>query len=306
MTVYIFKRILQTLIVMLFVAFFSFMLVRIAPGNPAKMLLPDEATDEQVRLMEIKLGLDRPLPVQFWNYISGVVRGDLGLSLSYRLPISRLVKERFPNTAKLAVGTVLVGVMLALPLGIIAGSRRGSIIDVFCMFFAMIGQSMSMMWLGIMLIFTFSVRLGWLPAMGTGNIRYMILPMLTMGYPMAASLTRIARSGMVDTLGEDFITATYAKGISRFLIYTKYALRNAIIPVCTMIGLNLSQQLAGAVVTESIFGWAGMGAMLSQAITQRDYPVVQSMLLISAFILAIVNLVVDIVNSFIDPRLSLD
>jgi peptide/nickel transport system permease protein len=206
----------------------------------------------------------------------------------------------------LAVSSIIAGCLLAIPLGIVAGSRRGGIIDVICMVFALIGQSMSQMWLGILLIFGFAVNLKWLPAMGTGGLRYMILPILTMGYPMAASLTRIARSGMVDTLGEDFITATYAKGISRFKVYIKYALRNAIIPVCTIIGLTLSRQLAGTVVTESIFGWAGMGTLISSGINSRDYAVVQSMLLISAFLLAVINFVVDIVNSFIDPRLSLD
>ena len=302
---YIFRRLIQTLVVIVFVIFCAFMLVRLAPGNPAKLMLPDEATDEQIRLMEISLGLDKPLPIQFWNYISGVARGDLGTSMVYKLPISRLIKERFPNTAKLAVGSVLVGCLLAIPLGIISGTRRGSIIDLFCMVFALIGQSMSQMWLGILLIFTFAANLKWLPAMGTGGLQYMILPILTMGYPMAAGLTRIARSGMVDTLGEDFITATYAKGISRFQVYTKYALRNAIIPVCTMIGITLSHQLAGAVVTESVFGWAGMGTLLSQAINARDYPVVQSMLLISALLLTVINFLVDVVNSIIDPRLSI-
>ena len=165
---------------------------------------------------------------------------------------------------------------------------------------------MSGMWLGVLLIFIFAVNLQWLPAMGTGGFQYLILPMLTLGYPMAAALTRIARSGMVDTLSEDYITATCAKGISDFEIYTKYALRNALIPVVTMIGLTLGTHLSGAVVTETVFGWAGMGHLLNQSVATRDYPVVQSLLLISAFAIAFVNLIVDIINSIIDPRLSLD
>ena len=302
---YIIKRLLQSLIVLLIVAVCAFGLMRIAPGSPASLLLPDDATQEQVKQLEIELGLDRPLPVQFWDYLSDILRGDLGTSIIYRRPITELISSRISNTAILALGTVVAGCLLAIPLGIVAGSRRGKGIDLFCMLFALLGQSMSSMLLGVLGIFFFSVKLGWLPAMGTGSFKHLILPILSMGYPMAAGLTRVARSGMIDALGEDYITATYAKGVSSYKIYTKYALRNAIIPVVTMIGLTLGFQLSGAVVTENVFGWAGLGSLLSVAVTSRDYPVVQSMILISAVIFVVINLLVDIVNSFIDPRLKL-
>ena len=302
---YVFKRFLQSIIVLFIVTLCAFTLVRLAPGNPARLMLPDEATEAQVAAMEAKLGLDKPLPVQFINYIKGLFQGDLGMSTVYRQPVSRIIAARLPNTARLAVSTVFVGCLLAIPLGIIAGANRGKILELITMLFALLGQSMSPMWLGVLFIFFFAVKLGWLPALGTGGIEYMILPVMTMGYPMAASLTRVARSGMVDTLSEDYITATYAKGIGRFEVYTKYALRNALIPVCTMVGLNLGINLAGAVVVETVFSWAGIGQLLNQSVNSRDYAAVQALLLMSAFMFTMINFIVDVVNSFIDPRLSL-
>ena len=304
---YMGRRILQSLIVLFVVVVCAFTLVRLAPGSPVEMMLPmDVATPEQVAALEAKMGLDQPYYVQFWRYLTSVLQGDLGTSSIYKQPVLRIIIARLPNTGKLAFGTVLVGCLLALPLGIIAGTHRGRITDFVTMVFALLGQSMSHMWLGILLIYLFAVKLGWLPALGTGGIQYLILPVLTMGYPMAASLTRIARSGIIDTLNEDYITATYAKGISKFDVYTKYALRNAMIPVSTMIGINLGTFLAGSVVTESVFSWAGIGGLMQQSVNSLDYAMVQALLLISAFLFTIINLLVDIINSFIDPRLSLN
>jgi peptide/nickel transport system permease protein len=303
---YIIRRLAESVIVIFIVAVCAFSLMHIAPGSPALLLLPDEATEEQIENMEEILGLNRPLPVQFWSYISDAVRGNFGNSIMQKRPISELILIRLPNTATLALGTIITGCLLAIPLGIIAGTHRGGFIDFFCLLFSMIGQSISGMLLGVILIFTFSVKLGWLPSMGTGSFKHLIMPFITMGYPMAAGLTRIARSGMVDTLSEDYITATYAKGISRFKIYTIYALRNAIIPVVTMIGLTLAFQLSGAVITENVFGWSGLGQFMVTSVNQRDYPVVQTLLLLSSVVFVVVNLLVDIINSFIDPRLTLE
>ena len=304
MLAYLIRRFFQTLLVLVIVTVCAFLLVRLAPGNPAKLILPEEATEEQVKLMEVKLGLDKPLPIQYWNYVMGVLQGDLGQSIVYKQPAARIIFARVPNTVMLAIATILVGCMLAIPLGIVAGTHRGSAIDLFSMLFALLGQSMSTMWLGILLIWIFAVNLKLLPAMGTGGLEYLILPVLSMAYPMSATTTRIARSGMVDTLSEDYVVATYAKGVSRYQMYTKYALRNAMIPVSTMLGLNLGIFLAGSVVTETVFGWAGMGQLMNQSVLSRDYPMVQSLLLISAFMFTVINFIVDIVNSFIDPRLS--
>ena len=306
MLTYIVRRLLQSLVVLIIVTMCAFLLMRLAPGNPAQMLLPDEATDEQIRLMEIKMGLDKPLPVQYLNYIKDVLQGDLGTSFVYKQPVLRIIVARLPNTINLAIASIIASCLLAIPLGVIAGSRRGSVIDLFTMMFAILGQSMTAMWLGVLLIYLFAVTLGWLPTMGSGGIRYMIMPVLTMAFPMAAGVTRVARSGMIDTLTEDYITATYAKGVTSTAVYTKYALRNAMIPVSTMMGLNLGSVLAGSVIVETVFGWAGIGQLMTQSVNSRDYPMVQSLLLISAFLFTVINFLVDIVNSIIDPRLTLN
>jgi peptide/nickel transport system permease protein len=288
------------------VSLFAFLLIRMAPGSPARLMLPDAATEEQIALMEVKLGLDKPLPVQYWIYMSNVFRGDFGMSITYKQPAGRIIADRLPFTLQLAAGTVLIGCLLSIPLGIIAGSNRGKPIDFFAMLFALLGQSMAPVWLAVLNMFIFSVKLGWLPAIGSGGIKYLILPVLTLGYPMAAGITRVARSGMIDTLSEDYITATYAKGMKRPVVLWKYAFKNAMIPVVTLVGINLGLYLAGSVVTETVFSWTGIGQLLYNSVTNRDYVMVQSLLLISAFMFTIINLIVDIINSWIDPRLSLE
>jgi ABC-type dipeptide/oligopeptide/nickel transport system permease component len=257
-------------------------------------------------MKEIEMGLDKPLYVQFFTYIANLLKGDLGMSAVYNLPVAQVIFQRFPYTMILAMCVTIFGTLLAIPLGITAGVNRGKPIDFFSMLFALLGQSMAPVWLGVLLIFIFAVRLNVLPALGTGGLKYLILPVITLGYPMAASLTRIARSGMVDTLSEDYITSTYAKGISKFAVYTKYAFRNALIPVATMLGLNLGHYLGGSVVTETVFSYSGIGQLLNQSVSARDYVMVQALMLISALVFTVINFIVDIVNSFIDPRLTLE
>lgn len=303
---YILKRLGQTLIVIFVVTILAFMLVRLAPGNPAKLMLPETATEEEVHQMEERLGLDKPLYVQYWMYLSGLLQGDLGTSFSYNLPVVELIRVRIGYTLKLTVCTTLFALMLCIPLGIIAGSNRGKPADFFAMFFALVGQSMSPVWLAVVLVYIFSVILGWLPAVGSEGITAYILPAITLGYPMAAEITRVARSGMIDTLGEDYITATYARGVKRRVVNWKYAFRNAVCPVITLIGLGMSGHLAGSVVVESIFALPGIGQLINRAIEARDYPVVQSMLVVMAVVFALMNLLVDIINSFVDPRISLE
>lgn len=305
MFVYIVKRLFQTVIVLFFVSVFSFMLIRIAPGNPALMMLPDTATEEQIKEMEARLGLDQPLTVQYVRYISGVLKGDLGMSTTYRVPVADVIPARLMATGKLTLATIICGCLISIPLGIIAGSHRGSATDFFSMFFALLGQSMSPVWLAVLNVYVFSVILGWLPSMGTGGFQYIILPTATLAYPMAAEITRIARSGMIDTLSEDYITSTYAKGIKKAVVYRKYAFENALIPVVTLVGLQIAGFLAGTVIVETVYSWPGIGQLITQAVSNRDYALVQSLLLISAGIFTIVNLIVDIINSFIDPRIVL-
>ncbi len=302
---FILKRLGMTVIILFFVSIIAFGLMRIAPGNPAMMVLPDGASKEAIHEMEIQLGLDKPLPVQYIKYISGVLKGDLGTSIIYKVPVKNLIFQRLPATASLTAVTMVVCLLISIPLGIIAGSRQGTIVDLLATLFALLGQSMSTVWLGIFVIYAFSVKLGVLPAMGYGTWKHYILPACTLGYPVAAQVTRMGRSGIIDVLKEDYITATYSKGISKAVVYTKYAFKNALIPIVTIVGMQIGTYMAGAVVVETIFAWPGFGQLIFQAVGTRDYPLVQSCLLVSAAMFALINLAVDILNSFIDPRITL-
>lgn len=303
---YILKRLGGVIIVLFCITIISFSLVRLSGGNPARLVLPETATEEEVREVEIYMGLDRPVLEQYFKYLGNILRGDLGKSYFYNLPVTTLVGQRLPYTARLALGTVVFGCILCIPLGVIAGSNRGKPSDFFAMFFALLGQSMSAVWLAVLNVFIFSVWLGWLPSLGAETWKHYILPIITLGYPVAAEITRVTRSGMIDTLGQDYITATLAKGVSRRAVNWKYALRNAMIPVLTLLGMSLAGSLAGSVVVEVIYGFPGMGQLLVTAVNNRDYNMVQSMLLISAFMFTIINLIVDVINSFVDPRLKLE
>ena len=302
---YILKRTGQTVFVLFVVSIFSFSLIRLAPGNPALLMVPDGSSDEVIAAMEEKLGLNDPLYVQYFRYMGGVLKGDLGESTQYRLPVINIIKERLPNTALLTMVSIFVGLCIAIPLGIFAGSHRGTMADFFAMFTALLGQSFSPVWLSIFLMILFSNWLGILPSMGMGSWKNMVLPVITLAYPMAAQITRVGRAGMIDTLNEDYITATYAKGISQRVVYWKYAFKNAVIPIVTLVGITMGYFLSGTVIVETVFGWSGIGQLMQQSVAVRDYAMVQSLILIIASLIAIINMVVDIINSIIDPRMTL-
>ncbi len=302
---YIVKRLGQTLLVLFCVSVFSFFLIRMAPGNPAVMMLPDGASEEAIQEMEVRLGLDQPLYVQYFKYITGVLKGDLGTSTAYRTDVAQIIAQRLPNTLALTAVTVVAGCLFAIPLGIIAGSHKGTAVDFFTMLFALLGQSMSPVWLAVLNVFVFGVWLGWLPTMGTGSVAHYVLPVATLAYPMAAQIARIGRSGMIDTLQEDYITATYAKGIRRFTVNWKYAFKNALVPIVTLVGMQMGAFIAGTIIVETVFSWPGIGQLLNLSVGNRDYALVQSVLLVSAAFFAVINLIVDIINSLIDPRINL-
>lgn len=300
------RRLVYTAFVLLGVSVVAFFIVRLAPGNPARTMLPAGATEEQVHQMEIQLGLDKPLYEQYFLYISNVLRGDLGDSIFYSRPCAELIFERIPATVELALAATLLSLLISIPLGITAGIKKGSAIDVFTVALALIGQSMSSVWLAVLLILVFAVNLGWLPVQGYGTLRHVIMPAVTLGMPMTAMVTRMLRSGMYDVLHEDYITATYAKGISRWKIYFRYALKNALLPVVTSVGIQLASMLAGSIVCESVFGWPGIGSLSIQAISFRDYPLIQSIMLVLSAIFVLINMIVDIIYTFIDPRVKLN
>ena len=300
------KRFVSAIIVLFGVSVVAFGLMRLAPGNPAALMLPDNATAEQIAAVEVEMGLDKPLIQQYLIYIGGVLHGDLGTSIFFNRSCSELIFSRLPATGLLTFAAVLVSILVSFPMGIISGIKKGSVIDFISMVFALLGMSMSQVWLGLLFVLFFGVYLGILPTQGYGSFQNLILPSLTLGLPLAALVTRMLRSGMFEVLQEDYITATKARGISNLKIYTKYALKNALLPTITIIGMQIGQLLAGAIIVEQVFGWPGLGSLTVSAIGMRDFPLIQSILLTTAALFVIINILVDIIYVVVDPRMSLN
>lgn len=301
---YILKRLGFCLFVLLGVSIVSFMLVHLAPGNPAQLMLSDGATEEEILAKEIELGLDKPLVEQYFIYMKDILHGDLGDSLFYKRPCLDVILEALPATLVLTCTAMLVCLLISIPMGIIAGVKRGSFADLGAMSFAILGQSLSAVWLGILLVLVFAVKLKWLPAFGYGTAANMIMPSITLGVPVAALICRLTRAGMIDVMSEDYILNAMSKGIPRSRVIVKYALKNALIPVITVIGVQVGSFLGGAIVTEQIFSLPGMGRMIVQSISRRDFPLIQSGLLVISAMFVFVNMFVDILYTVIDPRLA--
>jgi len=300
----ILKRLLLTVIVLIGVSIIAFVLVRLAPGDPARLILGNSATNEEVAELHAKMGLDAPWVVQYFTYMKGVLRGDLGKSWYYQKSNKELIADRLPNTAALTGYGLILIIVIGLPLGLVAGIKKGSAIDIFSMFIALLGQAMSPVWLCLLMILIFGVGLRWLPTQGMGTFAHIIMPSICTAFGFIALVTRMLRSGMIDVLQEDYITATRARGISKFKVYTKYAFKNALLPIVTVMGNNIGVMMAGSMVIESIFNWPGLGQLTVNAINNRDFALVQSILLISAFIFVMCNLIVDILYTFIDRRIT--
>lgn len=298
------RRFISTIIVLIGVSIMAFALVRLGGGDPARLMLPETATEEEVELMRDRMGLNDPLPVQYLTYIKGVVVGDLGYSYNFKMDVSTLIMNRLPYTAKLAAAAMILSILISVPLGVVAGVYKGTGIDVFATFFALLGQSLSPVWLGLLLILLFGVTWHILPTQGADSWRNLIMPAICLAFQFSSLATRMTRSGMVDVLQEDYITATRARGVSNREINTKYAFKNALLPVVTVIGSQLGSMLAGSIVIESLFGWPGLGQLTITAINARDFQLVQSCLLFSAFIFVVCNLLVDILYTFIDKRVK--
>lgn len=303
---YIGRRLFHAIFVLLGVSIVIFLLVHLAPGDPVDLILGDNATPEQKAVIEAKYGLDKPLPVQYVVWLGRVLQGDLGDSIYFHATNWSLIKARMPATFELATSALILSLLVSIPLGLIAGVKKGTFVDVIAMLFALLGQALSPVWIGLVLILVVCVHMGALPAFGYGSFQNIILPSITLGLPMAALVTRLLRSNMIDVLSEDHIAATRAKGASPFRVYTRYALRNAAIPVITVSGAQFAGFLGGAVTTEKIFNWPGLGQLVVTAINVRDFTLVQSVLLITSAILVIVNLLVDVLYVFVDPRLDYD
>ena len=297
------RRLLATLGVVLGVAILVFLLIHLIPGDPVDVMLGESAQAADRAALRQAMGLDLPVPVQLINYLEGLARLDLGRSLYSQRPIIGLLAERLPATLELTAVSLAFTLALALPLGLLAAARRDSAWDHGAMSFSLIGVSIPHFWLGPLLIMVFSLWLGWLPVSGREGPGAVILPALTLGTAMSAILARMIRSSVLEVLNEDYIRTAYAKGLSRRQVVLRHALPNALLPVITILGLQLGGLLAGAVITETVFSWPGIGLLTIEAIQTRDYPVVQACVLLISLTYVLVNSLTDLVYALIDPRI---
>ena len=299
------RRVLLTIPVLLGVATLVFSLIHLIPGDPAQSMLGDGAPQESINELRSRLGLDRPLYVQYFSFLNGVVHGNLGTSLRTSESVTGAIADRLPATFELAAAAMLVAVVIAIPLGVIAAARAGSFIDHVATTLALVGISMPNFWLGPLLAIVFAVELGWLPVSGRGTLAQLVLPALTLGAPLAAVLARTTRASVIDELRELYVTAARARGVSRARAVLKHAFRNSLIPIVTVLGLQLGAVLTGAVITETIFAWPGVGRLLIQSIGFRDYPLVQGCILLIALTYVSMNLLTDLAYGLLDPRIRL-
>jgi len=303
MKTYILRRVAQSALTLLGVSVLVFVILRVLPGDPARMLLPDGAPESAVAELNRQLGLREPLFVQYGLFLRSVAHGDFGQSFQYRAPALRVVLERLPATVQLTVAAMLVTIAAGVSLGIFTAVRRGTRYDVAGTVLAVLGQSLPNFWLGIMLILLFGVALRWLPTSGFAGWTSLVLPAVTLAAFPTALVARLTRSSMLEILNRDYIRTGRAKGLAERSVVLRHALRNAAIPVLTVIGLQIGALLGGAVITESVFAWPGMGKLIVDAIFFRDFPVVQTVLILSATVFVGINLLVDLLYTIIDPRI---
>jgi peptide/nickel transport system permease protein len=301
---YVLKRIFQSLLTLLVLSMLIFIVCRLT-GDPVTLMLPDDASYDDVAQLRTALGLNRPLPVQYWLFLSSAVQGDFGRSIKGQVPVLDLIKERLPNSIKLGIVSLLITVMLAFPLGVMAAVKKGTAIDTLANLIAVLGQSLPQFWVGIVLIQIFAVHLRWLPVAGTGSLWHYILPGFTLGWFLVAGIMRLLRSSMLDVLDSEFVKLARIKGVSGWAVVWKHALKNAIMPVLTFAAIYLAILITGAILVETVFAWPGIGQLIFQGIVYRDFPVIQAVVLLTAVIVVMVNFVVDITYAYLDPRIRL-
>lgn len=304
MAAYIVRRLLQTVVVIFGVTLLSFGVV-FATGDPTLLLVGQNATAEQIDQLRHQMGFDRPWLVQYLDYMSRAVRGDFGTSLRSREPAFNLVIERMPATLELTGAALLFSLAVAFPIGIISAVRRDSVYDHLSMLGALLGQSVPAFWLGLMLILVLGVRLRWFPISGAGDVHHLILPAVTLGTYSLARNARLIRSSVLEVLGLDFVRTARAKGLPPALVLRRHVLKNAMLPVVTIVGLDLGVLLGGAVITETIFAWPGVGRLVVSAIQGKDYPLIQAAVTLLAVFFVVLNLLVDLAYTYFDPRIRL-
>lgn len=282
-----------------------FFFLHMIPGDPVEVMLGETAQQADKERLRQELGLNQPLYVQYGRFMAGIVQGDLGGSYFYRRPVVQVIAERVPATVELALAAFLVAGLIAIPLGIIAALREGTVVDNAAVLFSLVGVSLPNFWLGPLLIILFSIKLGWFPVSGRAGIASLVLPAITLGAAFAAILSRMTRASLLERLGEDYLMVARAKGLPEWKVILKHALRNALIPIITVMGLQIGALLSGAIITENVFSWPGIGTLLINAIEARDYPLVQGCILFISLSYVLVNLLTDLFYGWADPRIRL-
>lgn len=325
MVAYVIRRLLLLIPMAIGMVVVTFGLLLIIPGDPAAVLLGQDATPEAIETLRNTLGLNDPWYIRLWDYFAALLQGDMGRSIFQNQPVSEIILGRLGATIELAVVALILATLIGLTLGVLAAIRQGSWVDTVTMLFAQLGVSMPVYWLGLLLMLLFAVQLGWLPAIGRGvplpeaflaaltgrpqvlwdSIGHIALPALALAANSAAIISRLVRASMLEVLREDFVRTAYAKGLRKGRVVIRHALRNALLPVLSVIGLRFGALLGGAVLTESIFAWPGLGQLTIAAISQRDLPLIQGIVLTFAIVFALVNLVVDLLYAAVDPRIRL-
>jgi peptide/nickel transport system permease protein len=304
-TGFLLRRFALTIPVLFGVATLVFSLIHLVPGDPAQAMLGEGAAPQDIQELRSKLGLDRPLLEQYGAFLAGTIRGDLGFSFRTGQSVTRMIVERMPATIELALAAMLVSLLLALPLGVIAAVRRGTIVDHSAMTFALAGISIPNFWLGPLLAIIFAVELGWLPVSGRGGLESLVLPAISLGLALAAILARMTRASLLEELHQLYVRSARARGVSTARSIVRHALGNSLVPVVTIVGSQFGAVLTGAVITETIFAWPGIGRLLIQSIGFRDYPMVQGCILLIAVTYVGVNLLTDVLYGVLDPRIRL-
>ena len=306
MSRYIIRRLLLMVPVLIGVSLVVFFMIRLIPGDPALALAGEHATPETVQMIRARFGLDQPLPVQYWAFVSNAVRGDLGRSTRTRRPVAQELGNQYPNTLLLAAAALGVSIAVGISSGILAAVKQHTWWDTGVMVFALFGVSMPVFWMGLMMMYLFSVQLRWLPTAGMGTPAHLVLPAITLGMSSAGMLARMTRSAMLEVLRQDYIRTARSKGITEFVIVMKHGLRNSLIPIVTVLGLQFGTLLGGAVLTETVFAWPGVGRLMVEAIMSRDYPIVQGAVLLVAISFIMINLIVDVTYVYLDPAIKYD
>lgn len=306
MSRFILRRILLSIPTLFGVLVVAFLLLYVAPGDPVEAMIGERADSVTIARLRAQLRLDDPLPVRFGHYVGNVVRGDLGNSYVTNRPIVQDIRERFPKTLQLAGAAMLLATVLGLTLGVLSARKPGGFADRFALGLAYLGISFPVYWVGLLLILLFAVTLHWLPPSGYGSLRFLVLPAITLGMRSIAFLARMTRSAMLDALSADFVRTARAKGLSERVVTMRHALRNALIPVITVLGLDFGAYLTGSILTETIFSWPGIGRYVVNAISRRDLPAIQGAVLFLSTVFVLVNLITDLAYAKADPRVRYD